>query len=142
MASNSRPTCTEKLDTCDVRTHVLVHDVLQELPVYLKGRRTVHGRVRLCLRPSVRMLNVPVPLQRGLLLLSHGPCVTRFRACRRCGEGWRRVRARGREQVAELRVRKKAGRQFVPLATVREGCNGRSAFDGRYERVDAATGWW
>ena len=141
MKSSSRPTCTEKLDTCDMRTHVLMHNVFQKLPVYLKGRRTVHGRIGLRLRPPVLMLDVPVPFQRGWLL-SHRRRVARFRARRWSGDGWRRVRAGGREQVAELRVRKKAGRQFVPLPTVREGCNGSSAFDGRYERVDAATGWW
>ena len=59
-------TCTKKDDASDVGAHLLFNNIFQQLPVHLKGRRSVHCGIRLCLLLSVCMLELPTPHERQL----------------------------------------------------------------------------
>ena len=60
-----RRTCTKEMDSTDLGTHFLEHDVLEKLPVDLKGLGVMYGRVGFSLASPVLMLEVPIPLQKG-----------------------------------------------------------------------------
>lgn len=60
-ARRSERTCTEILDTGDIRAHTLLDDVFEELPVDLERDRAVDGGVGLSLGLPIGMLYVPIP---------------------------------------------------------------------------------
>lgn len=66
-ACGSERTCTEVLDSGDVRAHALLDDVFKELPVDLEGDRAVDGGVGLALGPPIGMLYIPIPDELRLL---------------------------------------------------------------------------
>lgn len=78
----SERTCTEVLDTGDIRAHALLDDVFKELSVNLERDRAVDGGVGLSLGLPICMLDIPIPDEMRFLSRSWRGL---HRLCRRSG---------------------------------------------------------